>query len=1094
MAINKIILKDRHGRVIASDSFAALERVVVGISGDVGTPSATSDYNDGVLSITLNNIKGCGISNISPIETTSEDSGVNSWRITLDNGESYDISLYNGSRGNGISTIEQTASSEEDGGTNEWTITESDGAQTIISVKNGHKGTKGDRGNGIASVEKIESSDEDGGVNTWRVTEDDGRTTDITLHNGHTGADGQKGEPFRYSDFTQEQLDALRGQKGEQGNTGIYNPEDPDTPAFELSPTTGQSEVMAMTQKAVTDELEAGDIWSEKDVRLSSFPSSYYYIDHGIWSYYSSPGRNASSAIIIPIGKEESMPIKAGDELRIVANDERAANIQFLTDEEVFETGSAIHYATTTALNSITKGTEVVYIVPENTRWFYIRRGKTDESALPTHIFIRRRKADYKAEVDDIVGKANYIKATSGMKLLNKETSGLSQLTATDDLYSTSDFIPCKPNDIIHSYYGTYQAGTSHIHFYDENKCFLMSLASYRGSSDKTVYYNYTIPDESTIRYLRFCWPNASTAMLAINDKAVFRPDTANRSPDDVMESMYVGQTSEENFVAVGVDTANTTISLGHLKAGAKYRLIVNNKSNLTYFGLGVVEPAYWHYYGFNNIPVPSQVDFIARENDNYKITFRTVSEMEVSFTLLAPNGGGSSGSSSYSDAVSTFSLIKEAKWKSPQRDNQPPLLGLLHYSDIHTSNAAASRLNEAIAKYKAYIDDVLNTGDVVQNTIQGAHGIVWWENSVLNNKGLFVIGNHDASSGEEGAQSCDLDREYCYDNYFAQYDESHGVFPEGYDNSNSPHYKATYWHKDYHDSRVRLIGIDCIHRFDGKIANYATGEIDPSNTGWECPSNSQELWLIQKLNETLVGSGNVAEGYTVVIASHYPLDDFSGDNMTWDDETHRFACNKNSNGGRVMSKETNAVTHWHSYSQSAYTAAARLNMRNRTATDKAKGAVNNIGEIVKYWMENNFFPVQSPSGNPYAKGWYERTGEEGSYVYNETSDSEVVSGKTYYTGARFAAWLCGHAHKDMMFYPARYPNILNIAAQLAGDQRGEYFMDRADNPLAANYIAIDTYMRHIKLVRVGNTQNYWLRPTTYLCYDYKNRVIISEG
>ena len=124
MAINRIILKDKHGKVIASDSFAALERVQVSIVGDVGTPSATSDYNNGVLSIILNNIKGCGISDISPIEATSEDSGENTWRITLDNGESYDISLYNGSRGNGIASIEQTASSEEDGGTNEWTITE----------------------------------------------------------------------------------------------------------------------------------------------------------------------------------------------------------------------------------------------------------------------------------------------------------------------------------------------------------------------------------------------------------------------------------------------------------------------------------------------------------------------------------------------------------------------------------------------------------------------------------------------------------------------------------------------------------------------------------------------------------------------------------------------------------------------------------------------------------------------------------------------------------------------------------------------------------------------------------------------------------
>ena len=53
MAINKIILKDRHGKVIASDSFAALKSVSVSIEGDVGAPSATSEYINGVLTITF---------------------------------------------------------------------------------------------------------------------------------------------------------------------------------------------------------------------------------------------------------------------------------------------------------------------------------------------------------------------------------------------------------------------------------------------------------------------------------------------------------------------------------------------------------------------------------------------------------------------------------------------------------------------------------------------------------------------------------------------------------------------------------------------------------------------------------------------------------------------------------------------------------------------------------------------------------------------------------------------------------------------------------------------------------------------------------
>lgn len=41
---------------------------------------------------------------------------------------------------------------------------------------------------------------------------------------------------------------------------------------------------------------------------------------------------------------------------------------------------------------------------------------------------------------------------------------------------------------------------------------------------------------------------------------------------------------------------------------------------------------------------------------------------------------------------------------------------------------------------------------------------------------------------------------------------------------------------------------------------------------------------------------------------------------------------------------------------------------------------------------------VAEPEGNPSAQGWFERSGDEGHYVYTETSDTEVDSSKTYYS------------------------------------------------------------------------------------------------
>lgn len=46
-----------------------------------------------------------------------------------------------------------------------------------------------------------------------------------------------------------------QGPQGPQGDSAVYDPSSPDTPDFEMANTTGQSTTKAMTQKAVTDEL-----------------------------------------------------------------------------------------------------------------------------------------------------------------------------------------------------------------------------------------------------------------------------------------------------------------------------------------------------------------------------------------------------------------------------------------------------------------------------------------------------------------------------------------------------------------------------------------------------------------------------------------------------------------------------------------------------------------------------------------------------------------------------------------------------------------------------------------------------------------------
>lgn len=99
MAIHKIIIKDVHGRTISIGNFAAMETAEVLLTGGVGTPSANVDYADGVMTLTLNNIKGNGIVGIEQVESSEEQGGINRWVITEANGNQTGIAIRNGWRG-----------------------------------------------------------------------------------------------------------------------------------------------------------------------------------------------------------------------------------------------------------------------------------------------------------------------------------------------------------------------------------------------------------------------------------------------------------------------------------------------------------------------------------------------------------------------------------------------------------------------------------------------------------------------------------------------------------------------------------------------------------------------------------------------------------------------------------------------------------------------------------------------------------------------------------------------------------------------------------------------------------------------------------
>lgn len=381
--------------------------------------------------------------------------------------------------------------------------------------------------------------------------------------------------------------------------------------------------------------------------------------------------------------------------------------------------------------------------------------------------------------------------------------------------------------------------------------------------------------------------------------------------------------------------------------------------------------------------------------------------------------------------------IIRQAKMVASGN----PSLGLLHFSDIHGDTLAAMQIKAFYQKYSNYIDDIIQTGDTVYYYWDSAgQGYEWYQQHGIP-EALFVIGNHDGAANSdangwlEGSADWDFKgKEWDFDTYFANYISTRGVVPPvGYDDSTSDYYKALYWHKDYPNSKVRVIGLDCLHFND--TVRYLKSD--------------QETWLAARLAETL-NSSNSAYGYSVIVLCHYPIDDLNGDNETWNDGSHKFVYNKNQNGGVVMDRNTGLMTTFHGGGNSM-TMEKKFCMRDRVgevgSKNYTRGNNNPLAEIIQTWVNN---------------------------------------------GGKFIAWLSGHTHADYMYYSTKYPGLLCVGLQQAGNTRGNSEADRTDgSPMhpCANLYFIDTNLKIFKIIRFGCTLTRTLMKVETISYFYESKI-----
>ena len=137
-------------------------------------------------------------------------------------------------------------------------------------------------------------------------------------------------------------------------------------------------------------------------------------------------------------------------------------------------------------------------------------------------------------------------------------------------------------------------------------------------------------------------------------------------------------------------------------------------------------------------------------------------------------------------------------------------ILTLSVLTDIHAFDMEFKRYIRFTDAYKDYVDDRLCLGDVVRDNF--SQDFTYWTNNPDADSILMVLGNHDASTNENG-QYVLQPALSCYNKYFKDLIGNWNVTQPTGASANG----LCYYYKDYTDSNIRLIVLDCMHYTDAQ-------------------------------------------------------------------------------------------------------------------------------------------------------------------------------------------------------------------------------------------------------------------------------------
>ncbi len=107
----------------------------------------------------------------------------------------------------------------------------------------------------------------------------------------------------------------------------------------------------------------------------------------------------------------------------------------------------------------------------------------------------------------------------------------------------------------------------------------------------------------------------------------------------------------------------------------------------------------------------------------------------------------------------------------------------------------------------------------------------------------------------------------------------------------------------------------------------------------------------------------------------------------------------------------------------------------------------------------------------------------------------EAVIARFIAEGGTFICNLCGHLHHDCFAYTKN--GVLNVVVECGADWAGwcEGWRVRGTKTYDAfNVVGVNVNQGVLKLVRIGDNSDYFLRAKRTMCYDYINKKVIFNG